>query len=226
MVAIKQQHREKLVLPNGCNSLLLHSCCAPCSVEVLEALRFSDIVPTVLFYNPNIHPQDEYNMRRDENIRQCLDYDFPFIDAEVDLKRWYAKTNGMENEPERGIRCTSCFDMRFEFTARYASQHQFDTICSTLGLSRWKNFEQINNCGERAAASYPPMQYWTHNWRKKGGSERMVSISKEKNYYQQEYCGCVYSLRDKNLVRNNKKLAPIKRGVKFYTHTNGKSNQK
>ena len=98
----------------------------------------------------------------------------------------------MENEPERGIRCTMCFDMRFERTALYAHEHGYDTISSSLGISRWKNMAQINDCGIRAASHYEGLQYWDYNWRKGGGASRMIEISKREQFYQQEYCGCVY----------------------------------
>lgn len=86
-----------------------------------------------------------------------------------------------------------CFDMRFERTALYAAENGFSVISSSLGISRWKNMQQINDCGQRAAAHYPGMVYWDYNWRKQGGSSRMIEISKREQFYQQEYCGCVYS---------------------------------
>ena len=122
----------------------------------------------------------------------------------------------MENEPERGIRCTMCFDMRFERTALYAHEHDFDIISSTLGISRWKNMDQINDCGTRAARKYPGMEYWTYNWRKGGGSQRMIEISKREHFYQQEYCGCVYSLRDTNRWRMKNGRTTIEMGQKYY----------
>src|SRR5690606_13407774 len=102
------------------------------------------------------------------------------------VRDWFDRTKGMEWEPERGARCTACFDMRFEVTAAYAARHGFDLISSTLGISRWKNMDQINDCGVRAAARYPGMTYWTFNWRKQGGAQRMIEISKREAFYQQE----------------------------------------
>jgi len=122
----------------------------------------------------------------------------------------------MEDEPERGIRCTMCFDMRFERTALYAHEHGFPVITSSLGISRWKNMQQINDCGLRAASHYPHMLYWEYNWRKGGGSARMIEISKRETFYQQEYCGCVYSLRDTNRHRLESGRERIQLGVKFY----------
>lgn len=208
--------REKLVLPNGHDKLLLHSCCAPCSGEVMEALHASGIDYTVFFYNPNIHPEKEYLIRKEENIRFAEKYNIPFVDADYDTDNWFERAKGMEDEPERGIRCTMCFDMRFERTALYAHEHGFKVISSSLGISRWKDMNQINGCGNRAAAKYPEIVYWDYNWRKKGGSQRMIEISKRERFYQQEYCGCIYSLRDTNRWRRSKERDVIRIGVKFY----------
>ena len=208
--------REKLELPNGEKKLLLHSCCAPCSGEVMEALIASDIDFTIYFYNPNIHPLKEYELRKEENIRFAEKYNIPFVDADYDADNWYARAKGMEHEPERGIRCTMCFDMRFERTALYAHDNGFPVITSSLGISRWKNFNQINDCGIRAAEHYPGITYWTFNWRKKGGSSRMLEISKREKFYMQEYCGCAYSLRDTNHWRLQNGRERIELGKNYY----------
>ncbi|XZT09133.1 epoxyqueuosine reductase QueH [Acinetobacter baumannii] len=210
--------RQKLELPSGHNKLLLHSCCAPCSGEVMESLIESNINFSIFFYNPNIHPVKEYLIRKEENIRFAEKNNIPFIDADYDTDNWFARAKGMENEPERGIRCTMCFDMRFERTALYAYENGFSLISSSLGISRWKNMAQINDCGIRAATHYPDIQYWDYNWRKNGGSSRMIEISKREEFYQQEYCGCVYSLRDTNRWRMSNGRDRIKIGVKFYSN--------
>ncbi|PZR18447.1 MAG: hypothetical protein DI536_00775 [Archangium gephyra] len=208
--------REKLELPEGHKRLLLHSCCAPCSGEVMEAIQASGIEYSIFFYNPNIHPLKEYELRKQENIRFAEKNGIEFIDADYDTDNWFQRAKGMENEPERGIRCTMCFDMRFDRTALYAHEHGFTAISSSLGISRLKNMEQINDCGRRSASKYPGMVYWDYNWRKKGGSSRMVEISKREQFYQQEYCGCVYSLRDSNRARVEAGRDLIKLGVKYY----------
>lgn len=202
--------------PTGSDHVLLHSCCAPCSGEVMERMAEAGIKFTIFFYNPNIHPEKEYLLRKEENIRFAEKLGVPFIDADYDTKNWFERVKGLEWEPERGERCTVCFDMRFERTALYAAEHGFDTITSCLGISRWKNMEQINDCGKRAVARYPGMHYWTFNWRKKGGAARMVEISKRERFYQQEYCGCVYSLRDTNRWRLENDRDRIKLGVQYY----------
>ncbi len=208
--------RKPLPLPGGHDRVLLHSCCAPCSGEVMEAMQASGIDFTIFFYNPNIHPLREYELRKNENIRFAEKFGIGFVDADYDTDNWFERARGMENEPERGIRCTMCFDMRFERTALYAHEHGFPVITSSLGISRWKNMQQINDCGLRAAARYPGLSYWDYNWRKGGGSARMIEISKRENFYQQEYCGCVYSLRDSNRHRLANGRERIRLGEKFY----------
>jgi len=208
--------REQLSLPEGHDRLLLHSCCAPCSGEVMEAIVASGIPYAIFFYNPNIHPRKEYELRKQENIRFADKHGVPFIDADYDTDNWFARAKGMEHEPERGVRCTMCFDMRFERTALYAHEHGYSAISSSLGISRLKDMDQINGCGHRAAERYPGMVYWDYNWRKKGGSQRMVEISKREQFYQQEYCGCVYSLRDTNRFRTTAGRDKIRIGLKFY----------
>jgi len=210
------EKRQNLTLPENKKNLLLHSCCAPCSGEVIEALLFSNIKFSIYFYNPNIHPRKEYEIRKNENIRFAEKYNIPFIDADYDKDRWFQNAKGMEDIPERGRRCTMCFDMRFERTAEYASNHDFDIISSSLGISRWKNMDQINKSGIDAANKYQGISYWTYNWRKCGGSQRMIKISKQEQFYQQEYCGCAYSLRDTNKwrIKNNRDKVEI--GRKYY----------
>lgn len=208
--------REQLILPNGAPKLLLHSCCAPCSGEVMEALLASEIDFSIYFYNPNIHPIQEYEIRKQENIAFAEKHHIPFIDADYDKDNWFVRVKGLEWEPERGKRCTACFDMRFERTALYAHEHGFPVISSSLGISRWKDMNQINDAGIRAAARYPSLVYWTYNWRKGGGAARMYDIAKRENFYQQEYCGCVYSLRDTNTWRQQNARCRVKIGVQYY----------
>ena len=212
-------NREQLIAPNGEKKVLMHSCCAPCSGELMEAMVTSGIEFTIFFYNPNIHPRREYEIRKNENIRFAQKMNIPFIDADYDTTNWFERVKGLEWEPEKGKRCSVCFDMRFERAALYAHEQGFPVFTSSLGLSRWKDMNQINNCGTRAASRYSPLVYWTYNWRKKGGSDRMYEIAKRENFYQQEYCGCVYSLRDSNLYRTQHGEGRIEIGAKFYGST-------
>jgi hypothetical protein len=196
--------------------LLLHSCCAPCCGDIMLRLKEDGVDYTIFFYNPNIHPRKEYELRKQENIRYAEKLGVPFVDGDYDVKNWFDKAKGMEDEPERGIRCTMCFDMRFDVTAQYAQKHGFPAITSSLGISRWKNMDQINESGIRAASRFPGMIYWTLNWREGGGSARMIELSKQEYFYKQEYCGCAYSLRDTNNWRQQKGRQRIQLGKEFY----------
>ena len=209
-------NRPKLETPNGETNLLLHSCCAPCAGEIMEAVAASGIDTTVYFYNPNIHPVEEYELRKEENKRFCEALNFKFIDADYDKDNWFDRIKGLEDEPERGERCTKCFDMRFERSALFAHENNFSLFATTLGISRWKDLDQVNNSGLRASKRYDDLTFWDFNWRKQGGSSRMIEISKREEFYQQEYCGCVYSLRDTNKWRKENNRPRIKRGEKFY----------
>ena len=209
---------SKLQLPDKKSKLLLHSCCAPCSGDIMRRLLDSRIDYTVFFYNPNIHPYDEYLLRKEENMNFAKKYNISFVDADYDPRKWFEMTKGMEYEPERGKRCTTCFDMRFIKTAEYAHNNGFDIISSTLGISRWKNMEQINKSGIYAASKFKDITYWTYNWRKENGSHRMIEVSKDEGFYMQEYCGCVYSLRDTNKWREKNSREKITIGVNYYSH--------
>jgi epoxyqueuosine reductase len=208
--------RPVLELPNQQDKLLLHSCCAPCSGEVMEALLASKIDFAIFFYNPNIHPVQEYETRKQENIKFAEKHNILMIDADYDKDNWFERVKGLEWEPERGKRCTACFDMRFERTALYAHEHGFPVISSSLGISRWKDMNQINDSGVRAASRYEDITYWTYNWRKGGGAARMYEIAKREEFYKQEYCGCVYSLRDTNAWRKKNERERIKLGENYY----------
>ena len=208
--------RPILNMPVMDNKLLLHSCCAPCAGEIMDAVAASGIDTTIFFYNPNIHPKEEYEIRKNENIRYANKLGFDFVDADYDKENWFERVQGLENEPERGKRCTVCFDMRFERSALYAFENNFKVFATTLGISRWKDLNQINTSGLKAAKRYNEVQFWDFNWRKQGGSARMLEISKQENFYKQEYCGCVYSLRDTNRWRKSKGRNIVKRGINFY----------
>src|SRR5271170_5732052 len=140
--------------PIGERSVLMHSCCALCVGELMEQMLANGIDLTIFFYNPNIHPKKEYEIRKEENIRFAEQMRIPFVDADYDIENWFARARGLERAPERGIRCTACFDMRFERTALYAHEHGFEAIVSSLGLSRWKDMDQINRSGVKAAGRY------------------------------------------------------------------------
>ncbi len=206
-----------LTVPHGEKKVLIHSCCAPCSGELMELMLENGIELTIFFYNPNIHPKREYEIRKNENIRFAEKLGIPFVDADYDVQNWFHQAKGMEDEPERGKRCTMCFDMRFVKTAEYAHANGFKIFTSSLGISRWKNMDQINASGNYAANTQNnEVTYWTYNWRKQGGGARMYEIAKRENFYKQEYCGCIYSLRDTNEWRERNERQKITIGELFY----------
>jgi len=223
-----QSYEYELKLPpeaGGDNRVLIHSCCAPCAGDLMERMKKSGINLTIFFYNPNIHPKKEYEIRKNENKRFAEKLEIPFIDADYDVQNWFSRAKGLELAPERGERCTKCFDMRFERTALYAYEHGFKLFTSSLGISRWKDMDQINGSGLRAAKHYEGINYWTYNWRKAGGAERMYQIAKKEEFYKQEYCGCIFSLRDSNEWRVKNGREEIKIGEEFYQEMVQKPNQ-
>ncbi len=156
----------KVQTPNGEDKVLLHSCCAPllCHHRVHAGKRHT---PTVFYCNPNIYPQAEYEIRKEEAIRFVTSKP-RFHRRGLRLCTLAAHYKGLENEPERGSRCLKCFTLRLTETARYASEHGFSVFTTTLASSRWKSLEQINEAGRRAAALYPDTLFWEQNWRKGG----------------------------------------------------------
>lgn len=185
----------KLALPDGYKKLLLHSCCAPCACEIMRALKEGEISFAVLFYNPNIDSSDEYLRRKNEVIKYSSKLGVKFYDLDYDSDSWKKRVAKLENEPEKGKRCSVCFDIRMERTALFAHENNFDIFTTSIGISRYKDFNQITSSGKLAASKYGDLIYWDYNWRKNGGSERSASLTKEEGFYRQNYCGCVYSKR-------------------------------
>ncbi|MCK5295772.1 MAG: epoxyqueuosine reductase QueH [Alphaproteobacteria bacterium] len=181
----------KISLPDGEKRLLLLSCCAPCSGGVITRLCDSNVDFTVLFYNPNIHPKKEYELRKQENKMFAEKKGVAFVALDYDCDNWFERIKGLENEPERGKRCSACFSMRLEKTALYAVQNGFSLFSSVLGISRYKDINQVNECGIKAASKHDGLTYWTFNWRKNNGSQFMDKISRDEKFYRQKYCGCI-----------------------------------
>ncbi|MCK5580039.1 MAG: epoxyqueuosine reductase QueH [Candidatus Omnitrophica bacterium] len=184
---------KALQLPNNRQKLLLHTCCAPCCGGIIETLLENEIDFTLFFYNPNIHPQEEYELRKNEIKRFADKKNIAFVDADYDPDTWLSRVHGLDAEPERGARCSICFDIRLGRTAKYADKHGFDVFATSLGISRWKDLEQVNQSGLRAVPEYSDTVFWPHNWRKDEGSLRSIATAKQENFYRQKYCGCVYS---------------------------------
>lgn len=175
--------------------LLLHSCCAPCSSYVIEYLsNYFNI--TVFFYNPNIYSEEEFEKRKNEQIRlinemktkNTVNYFVP----EYDSDEFYTCVSGYENEPERGKRCSICFSLRLEKTARYAKENDYDFFATTLTLSPLKNACLINETGISIGEKYG-IKYLPSDFKKKGGYLRSIELSKEYGLYRQNFCGCHFS---------------------------------
>jgi predicted adenine nucleotide alpha hydrolase (AANH) superfamily ATPase len=176
-------------------TLLLHACCAPCSAAVIEWLLGNGIRPTLFYFNPNIAPAAEYERRASECARHARALGLEFVEGERDHAAWLAAVTGLEAEPERGARCSRCFEIRLLATARLANERGFERFATTLASSRWKDLAQIAGAGRRAAAAFPGTLFWDKNWRKDGLSERRRALLAEHGFYNQTYCGCEFSQR-------------------------------
>jgi predicted adenine nucleotide alpha hydrolase (AANH) superfamily ATPase len=187
------------LFPEPGSRMLLHVCCAPCSGGIIEVLKSAGWNFTVFFYNPNIYPFEEYDRRKREVMRYVQKIGLDIIDADYENDYWDNLTQGMENEPERGKRCEMCFEMRLKKTAEIAKTEGFTHFATTLGISRWKDMEQVNRCGKDAEENYQDLIFLPYNWRKDGGVVRMEAIAKQENFYRQKYCGCKYSISNKNI---------------------------
>ena len=179
--------------------LLLHSCCAPCSSSVIEMLS-AYFELTVFYYNPNIYPEAEYEKRIKEQEMFCRDfprgYKVDFVKAAYDSEEFEKISNGLESEPEGGERCTRCFLLRLEKTAKYASENGFDIFATTLSVSPLKNADKLNLIGKSKAKKYG-IEYLEANFKKQNGYKRSVEISNEYNMYRQDFCGCRFSLAER-----------------------------
>ena len=186
--------KMEIQAPMGEKTVLLHTCCAPCSSAIIEALMQNGITPVIYYCNPNIYPQEEYEIRKNECTRYAQSLGLEIVDADYDHENWLDAVKGMENEPERGGRCLKCFKLRLLRTAQYASERGIKVITTTLASSRWKSLDQINEAG-RWACQQTEIIWWDQNWRKGGLQERRLQIIKEYDFYNQLYCGCEFSIR-------------------------------
>ena len=193
--SIAMKKKKEWEIPEGVDKVLLHTCCAPCSSAIIEWLVAHGVRPTVYYCNPNIYPEEEYRIRKDECSRYARSLGLDIVDADYDHEAWRSCVAGLEEEHERGGRCLQCFKMRLLDTARYAHEHGFRVITTTLASSRWKSLDQINEAGRFAVAAYPDVIWWDQNWRKGGLNERRAAIIREYGFYNQQYCGCEFSMR-------------------------------
>ena len=187
----------------GETRVLLHTCCAPCSSAIIEAMMQNGITPVIYYCNPNIYPQEEYEIRKNECTRYAQTLGLEIVDADYDHENWLCEMRGLESEPERGGRCLKCFKLRLLRTARYARERGIKVITTTLASSRWKSLDQINEAGQWACKNIPPddcVIWWDQNWRKNGLQERRLQIIKEYDFYNQRYCGCEFSMPKDDLT--------------------------
>lgn len=191
-----QNKLEELVSSlNYVPKLLLHSCCAPCSSRCIEYLsNYFDI--TVLYYNPNISPQEEYEKRKKEQIRFLKEFPsknkLDILDVEYNYNDFLDIVKGLEQEKEGGIRCFKCYQLRLEKTAILAKENNFDYFGTTLTVSPYKNSSKLNEIGSLLEKKYN-VPYLYSDFKKKEGYKRSIELAKKYNLYRQDYCGCIYS---------------------------------
>lgn len=187
-------------------NLLLHSCCAPCSSYVIEYLsNYFNI--TILYYNPNISPKEEYLKRKEEQIRFIKEFKtenkLDILDCDYNYDEFLNTIKGLENELEGGIRCFKCYRLRLEKTALEAKLNNYDYFGTTLTVSPYKNSKKLNEIGSELEQIYN-IKYLYSDFKKKEGYKRSIELSKIYNLYRQDYCGCIYSKREREFNDNNK----------------------
>ena len=190
---------EEISKLNNTPKILLHSCCAPCSSYVITFLsNYFDI--TILYYNPNIAPQEEYEKRKNEQIKLIKTLNtknkLDFLDCDYENNIYNEVIKGYENIPEGGSRCHICFNLRLEKTAKLAKLNNYDYFCSTLTVSPHKNSKVINEIGEKISNKYD-IKWLYSDFKKNEGFKQSIELSKKYDLYRQDYCGCIYSKKDK-----------------------------
>ena len=172
-------------------SLLLHICCAPCSPFAIELLQ-KDYDVTAFFYDPNIHPEEEYRFRLEEMKRFSNEISLPLVDAEYDVDRWFDKIEGHEMDKEKGERCNLCFDLRLDKTARFAKKNGFLFFATVLSTSPHKDAKMINKIGQILSKKHG-IKFLEADFKKRDGFKKSIFMSKKYDLKRQNYCGCIYS---------------------------------
>lgn len=190
----------------GTPKLLLHTCCAPCSSYCIEYLsNYFDI--TVLYYNPNISPKEEYEKRKQEQIRFLKEFPsknkLDILDIDYDYNDFLSIAKELEQEKEGGRRCHKCYLLRLEKTAQIAKKHHFDYFGTTLTVSPYKNSKVLNEIGRVLQEKYN-VAYLFSDFKKKEGYKRSIELSKIYHLYRQDYCGCIYSKKERDEKYENK----------------------
>ena len=189
---------EELSKLNSTKKILLHSCCAPCSSYVITFLsNYFDI--TILYYNPNIAPKEEYEKRKQEQIKLIKNintlHKLDYLDCDYDNDLYNKAINGYQNCQEGGDRCRICFNLRLEKTAILAKKYKYDYFCSTLTVSPHKNSKIINEIGYSLGKKYD-IKWLYSDFKKNEGFKQSIELSKKYNLYRQDYCGCIYSKKE------------------------------
>ena len=201
--------------PEDISEVLLHACCAPCSSAIVEWMMANGIRPVIYYFNPNIWPREEYEIRKQESKRHAESLGLRWIDGDYNHEEWLGGVCGLESEPERGRRCERCFTLRLIAAAKQAQALGIKYFTTTLASSRWKSLDQINQAGLAAeqmvnaqcsapallackARMFNEVKFWAQNWRKGGLYERRNQLLKEYQFYNQQYCGCEFSMRPKS----------------------------
>lgn len=172
--------------------VLLHACCAVCAAAVIEKLQESGHDVVVFFYNPNIFPREEYDVRRLDMENYCADQDLEFIEGAYDHKHWEQDVRGYENDLEGGARCDICISRRLAEAAQVTSEQNCDALATTLTVSPHKDVDMVNDIGHEMAGMYG-VDFIDTVWRKDEGFKRALELARENDFYQQDYCGCEFS---------------------------------
>ncbi len=203
---IMEEEIKRIVESKKTPSLLLHSCCAPCSSHVISTLTsFFNI--TIFYYNPNIEPLEEYNKRKEEEIKFINEFPnknkLNIIDCDYENELFHEYSKGLEQEKEGGARCIKCYYLRMDKTAQTAKEKSYDYFATTLTVSPLKNSQKLNEIGEYLSKKYN-IKYLFSDFKKKEGYKHSIELSREYNLYRQDYCGCIYSKAERELEKAKK----------------------
>jgi len=182
------------------SKLLLHTCCAPCSTHVIETLK-DEYDITCFYYNPNIHPNEEYLLRSKDAEDFAQSVDVPIVTGDYDVRAWFTAVEGLEDEPEGGKRCEVCFRIRLEKTAEIAVNDDFQCFTTTLTIGPQKDSILINTLGDELSRRYN-ISFLQADFKKNDGFKKSVEISEKHGLLRQDYCGCIYSKREREAKKS------------------------
>lgn len=177
---------------NSSKKILLHACCAICSAYPISKLQDMGYTVIVYFYNPNIFPEEEYQKRLEAQKTLCQHFNCELIIPKYEPETYYNYVKGLENEPEKGLRCDKCFELRLNAAAQYAKNNNIDIFTTSIVISPHKNYEKLTKIGETIAKQYN-INYLAENFRKQDGFLKTNTIAKSLNLYRQNYCGCKFA---------------------------------